>query len=84
MPHAQAPSELIPLRFMSPGQTARVGDLVGNPADVHRLEELGLRRGVTVEMLQTGSPCIIRFSGGKFCVRDADGMGVLVELGATQ
>lgn len=74
--------ELIPLRFLAVGERARIGQLLGRPQDRQRLEELGLRQGVMLEMIQSGSPCIIRFNGGKFCLRDDDSFGVLVELGS--
>lgn len=74
--------ELIPLQFLAPGQRAEVGQLVGLPADVHRLEELGVRAGSMVEMVQAGSPCIVRLAGNKLCFRDSDGLNILVKLGA--
>ena len=61
------------------GETAEVTDLVGSPDYVHRLEELGLRRGVRVEMVQSGSPFIIRLAGNKLCIREGDCFGVLVQ-----
>ena len=36
----------------------------------------------TVEMVQTGSPCIIRVDGHKLCFRDGECFNVLVRLGA--
>lgn len=73
--------DLIPLRYLMPGQTAEVGQLMGSAEQVHRLEELGLRSGVRIEMLQSGSPCIIRLSGSKLCFRDSDAIRVLVRPG---
>lgn len=73
--------ELIPLRCLRSGQTAEVGQLVGDPQQVHRLQELGLRQGTKVEMVQAGSPCIIRTSGTKLCFRQSDAIGVLVRPG---
>ena len=70
--------ELIPLRCLQPGQTAEVGQVVGDPHQIHRLQELGLRQGTMVEMVQAGSPCIIRTSGSKLCFRQGDAIGVLV------
>ena len=74
--------DLIPLRFLAAGQVAHIGQLVGQPEQVHRLEELGLRRGTTIEMVQPGSPCIIRVGGSKMCFRDCDLVNVLVRVGA--
>jgi Fe2+ transport system protein FeoA len=71
-------NELIPLQFLNPGQTARIGQLVGPPDAVHRLEELGLRLGAEVEMVQMGAPCMIRLAGHKLCFRDSEALQVLV------
>ncbi len=75
---------LLPLTQLAPGQTAVVGQVMGKPEEVHRLEELGLRSGTSVEMVQSGNPCIVRLSGGKFCFRGADAFRVLVELGVDE
>ncbi len=74
--------DLIPLSRLAPGQSAHVGHVDGQPDAVHRLEELGLRGGATVEMVQRGSPCIIRLAGHKLCFRPDDLLQVLVRLGA--
>lgn len=74
--------DLIPLNLLTPGQSADVGHVIGLPDQVHRLEELGLRGGVTVEMVQNGSPCIIRLAGHKLCVRADEMLHVLVRRGA--
>ena len=70
--------DMIPLRFLPPGQMGQVGQVLGNPRHVHRLHELGLRQGSTVEMVQSGTPCIIRMSGNKLCFRDNGDLNVLV------
>ncbi len=70
--------EPIPLHLLAPGQIAEVCELVGCPEQVVRLEELGLRSGCQVEMVQAGSPCIFRLDGQKLCFRDSDAFSVLV------
>jgi Fe2+ transport system protein FeoA len=66
------------LHFLAPGQTALVEELHGPVEQVHRLEELGIRAGVEIEMVQPGSPCIVRVSGGKLCFRQCERVNVLV------
>ncbi|MGD9722176.1 MAG: ferrous iron transport protein A [Pirellulales bacterium] len=73
--------DLIPLNLLAPGESAEVGHISGLPDDVHRLEELGLRGGAAIEMVQGGSPCIIRLSGQKLCFRADDLVHVLVRRG---
>jgi ferrous iron transport protein A len=70
--------DCLPLAALPPGQWAHVHRLVGDPQQVHRLEELGLRGGVRVEMLRSGSPCIIRLDGHRLCFRDGELLRVLV------
>jgi Fe2+ transport system protein FeoA len=76
--------DLIPLEMLRPGQLAVVGEIVGQAEHVVRLEELGLRSGRAVEMVQAGSPCIIRVDGHKLCFRDGECFSVLVRLGAAE
>lgn len=72
---------LIPLEFLQCGQIGCISQVVGDVEEVHRLEELGLRAGRKVEMLQAGSPCIIKVEGHKLCFREARQFSVLVDLG---
>jgi Fe2+ transport system protein FeoA len=69
---------LIPLHHLAPGQSAIIRELMGKPDDVKRLEELGLRTGECVEMVDSGAPCIIRVAGSKLCFRGAEAFQILV------
>lgn len=69
---------MIPIRKLAPGQTARIAHIVGPPEDVHRLEELGLRRGTSIQMFRQGNPCILRLEGAKVCLRAGKNIEVLV------
>ena len=75
--------EMLPLNELEAGQSAEILQLVGRPDDVHRLEELGLRRGAWIEMVQPGIPCIIRLAGSKLCFRENEAFSVLVRAGVT-
>lgn len=70
--------ELIPLQMVRAGRFGRIEELFGDRDHVHRLEEMGLRRGADFEVLKSGTPCIVRIGGSKLCIRDADLFGVLV------
>lgn len=70
--------ELVPLSVLRSGQIGEVGQLVGAPDQVRRLEELGLRAGARLEMIRGGAPCIIRVDGSKLCFRNDDSLRVLV------
>ena len=75
--------ELIPLNMLLRGQCALIEQLVGQAEHVHRLEELGLRVGTPIEMLQPGTPCIVRVADQKLCFRDADLFSVIVRPGVS-
>jgi ferrous iron transport protein A len=69
---------LIPISALLPGQVAEVRQIVGRPEQVRRLEELGVRDGVTIELVQAGSPCIVRVGATRLCFRDGELCSVLV------
>ncbi|MBL9084143.1 MAG: ferrous iron transport protein A [Planctomycetales bacterium] len=75
--------DLIPLSQLPVGRSAAVGAVLGLPDAVHRLEELGLREGALVEMIQGGSPCIVRLGGNKLCFRADELTTVLVSENAS-
>ena len=79
--------DFIPLSALCPGQSAEVHQVVGQTEQVRRLEELGLRHGVQLEMVRHGTPCIVRiggqaqsrrFGGNKLCFRQSDLLQVMV------
>ena len=71
----------IPLSALLPGECGQIDQLLGRNEDVHRLQELGLRLGTAVEMVQAGSPCIVKLGGTKLCFRGCEATSVLVRLG---
>jgi Fe2+ transport system protein FeoA len=72
---------LVPLAALLGGESGVVEEVLGQAADVLRLQELGIRTGQTVEVLQAGSPCIVRIAGNKLCFREGEACEVLVRLG---
>jgi Fe2+ transport system protein FeoA len=76
--------DLIPLEFLPTGHRAFVDQVVGDDASIHRLHEMGLRSGTIVEMVQPGSPCIVKLMGNKICIRDANLHQVLALIGSAE
>ena len=70
--------DLLPLELLPPGQTACIDQLLGDADSVHRLHEMGLHVGDHIEMVQSGSPCIVRLRGHKLCIREGTLFQVLV------
>jgi ferrous iron transport protein A len=70
---------LVPLELLRTGERGRIAELEGSPEFVHRLQEMGLREGALVEMLQPGSPCILAVDQHRFSLRIDEVATVLVE-----
>lgn len=68
----------IPLCMVRPGSVVRISQIIGGCDDVKRMAELGLRDGTEVEMLQGGSPCILKVGHSKLCFRQSDVLNILV------
>lgn len=73
--------DVIPLGSLQAGQRALIEQVLGQSDHVHRLEELGIRGGASVEMVQAGSPCIVQLAGNKLCFRGGETMSILVRIG---
>ena len=74
--------ETVPIQCLRVGETAFVEAVCGELNHVQRLRELGFADGARLEMLQPGSPCIVRLAGQRLCFR-ADGItSILVRTGA--
>jgi Fe2+ transport system protein FeoA len=70
--------DLQPLHLLPAGAAGRIAQLLGEREQVHRLEELGLRSGVMIQMISAGSPCIVHVAGARLCFRSSELLGVLV------
>lgn len=70
--------DLTPISMLRPGQVAEVRQVLGMPEHVRRLEELGLRKGVRLEMVRSGSPCIVRLGVSTICLRNGELAAVMV------
>jgi len=74
--------EMVPLSLLRAGQTASVGDILGNTELAHRLREMGLCNGAKVRMVRPGSPCIICLGGQRLGFRCDDLARVFVRVSA--
>jgi ferrous iron transport protein A len=70
--------EFVPITQLHRGEVAEISQVLGSPEQVRRLEELGLRGGVRLEMVRGGSPCIVRVAGTTLCFRHDELLRVLV------
>lgn len=70
------------LADLSPGQSAEIRTLSGDPALVQRLYEMGLLEGERVEVIAQaplGDPIEIRFANSRLSLRRAEAAGITVE-----
>ncbi len=73
-------SHLIPLHLLQPDETARIVTVEGDPGQINRLHEMGLREGVTVQMLRPGEPCLIALGNHRLSFRGSDSASIFVSL----
>ena len=79
---------MLPLEFLRVGEWAEIAQVSGEGPCVARLAELGLRAGARLQMIQPGSPCLVRLEGGRLGLRPECAHHILVipaaELAATE
>lgn len=73
-------TQVIPLDMLQSGERGCICDLDGRDEFIHRLEEMGLRAGVTVEMLRPGTPCILGLNHHRLSFRPEESATILVEV----
>ncbi|MFO0916853.1 MAG: FeoA family protein [Planctomycetaceae bacterium] len=71
-------TQIVPLELLRAGDHAQICEIDGTAEFVHRLDEMGLRIGVTVRMIQPGSPCIVAAGNHRFSLRIDESAVVLV------
>ncbi len=68
------------MQFLTPGETGCVLEIEGEKHLVRRLDEMGLRAGVEVRMVQPGKTCIVALDHQRLSFRGEDEAVVLVEV----
>ncbi|MFO1021741.1 MAG: FeoA domain-containing protein [Planctomycetales bacterium] len=71
---------IVPLSMLRTGDRGRISDLEGSEEYVKRLCEMGLRHGAQIQMLRTGSPCIVAVDQQRLTLRTDEDVSILVEL----
>lgn len=72
--------QVVPLQLLQTGETGCITEIDGELQFVRRLDEMGLRSGVAVRMIQPGEPCIVAFEHQRLSFRGEDDAVVLVEV----
>jgi ferrous iron transport protein A len=73
-------SQIVPMNLLNPGESGCVCDVAGESQLVRRLDEMGLRAGVEVRMVQPGRPCIVALDHQRLSFRGDDEAQVFVEV----
>ena len=73
-------SRIVPLQLLNSGECGAVLEVSGDMHLVRRLDEMGLRTGCQVLMVQAGSPCIVALDQQRLSFRGVDLASVLVEV----
>ena len=76
-------SQIVPIHLLNPGECGCIREIDGEMGLVKRLDEMGLRAGVRVRMVQPGHPCIVAFDHQRLSFRGEDEAVVLVEVART-
>lgn len=70
--------DILPLDMLQCGEWADVTEVHGEPAWVGRMAELGLRAGSRLQMLRSGSPCLLQVGESRLSLRGDDAFQVMV------
>lgn len=69
---------ILPLECLRPGEWAEVCDVTGEPCWIGRLAELGVQIGCRVQLLRSGSPCLLQVGGCRLSLRSDHVAQILV------
>jgi ferrous iron transport protein A len=59
----------IPLELLAAGDWADVAEVHGEPAWIGRMAELGIRSGCRLQVVRTGSPCLLKVGETRLSLR---------------
>ncbi len=72
------PGMVLPLELLRAGERAEIADVLGEPGWVTRMAELGLRVGSHLQMLRSGSPCLLEVGNSRLSLRGDHRLQILV------
>jgi Fe2+ transport system protein FeoA len=69
---------VMPVELLASGEWGDVAEVSGEPHWIGRMAELGVRAGSRLQVLQPGSPCLLRVGGARLSLRGDVAMQILV------
>lgn len=70
---------LVPLELLKCGESGTIADVSGNEHWVCRLNEMGIRAGVRLTVLRSGSPTLLQVGSGRLSLRLNETIQILVQ-----
>jgi ferrous iron transport protein A len=70
--------DILPLNLLDSGSSAQVVEVTGVPDQVQRARELGFHNGAQIDVVRSGSPCIVKLSGQTLCMRTNEMLNIFV------
>ena len=74
----QKSDDLIELGKLQPGVRGTVAEMTGNPNDIARLSEMGLRKGASIELVRGGRTLMVKVCCQTMCLRLTEETRILV------
>lgn len=71
---------MIPLNLLQPGERGTIFEVGGCESTAHRLSEMGLRIGASIQMVRPGNPCILAVDDNRLSLRLDPAMQIFVEI----
>lgn len=68
----------VPIEFLQPESHGTIVEMCGQPCQMQRLAELGIRQGCKVRMVCRGEPCLICIEGRRISLRLGDTADIFV------
>lgn len=71
-------NEIIPIEFVESGRPVEIVDVAGSVEAVCRLNEIGFTAGVCLEVVRSGTPCIVSLDGRRISFRGEKSAAIYV------
>jgi ferrous iron transport protein A len=69
---------MLPLDILTTGECAEIVEVHGEPDWIKRMGELGIHSGSRLQMIRSGSPCLLRVGNTRLCLRSDLAQHILV------
>lgn len=71
---------VVPIQFLTPGESGVVSEVSGTSAVIHRFAELGIVKGAAVRVVRSGEPCIVEVGQSRVSLRCAHQVEIFIAV----